>query len=307
MDKVEARVREMIRASDIPAEEATALQESLRYSIRMHTALTNDDELAVGATKIGGQPDLPLDTSWPEWRGAPLHFLAQIQLADIAAYDSDGELPHEGTLSFFFDYTNWGNRGREAEGSLAAVLYAPEGVALQRLLWPEAIDTLEQYAPLTVNSFTCELTAPEFDGPFIERFGYSLQWLYLPDELLPDGSYEAAVIARRIGDLMRDINKFLHDTYDSRGLVHRLLGYGDGIQGGVEYDWQRIAKAIAASGSATPAFSADKATDWRLLLQVDSDENGMTWGDFGSIYYGLPRQALVARDFSQTIVELQCT
>ncbi len=106
----------MIRASDIPAEVAAALQESLRYSIRMHTALASDDDLALGATKIGGRPDLPPDTSWPEWRGAPLNFLAQIQLADIAAYDPDGELPHEGTLSFFFDYTNWGKRGREAEG-----------------------------------------------------------------------------------------------------------------------------------------------------------------------------------------------
>ena len=59
MDEIEARVREMIRASDIPAEVAVALQDSLRYSIRMHTALASDDELALGATKIGGQPDLP--------------------------------------------------------------------------------------------------------------------------------------------------------------------------------------------------------------------------------------------------------
>ena len=106
---------------------------------------------------------------------------------------------------------------------------------------------------------------------------------------------------------MLDIYKFLHDTYDSRGLVHRLLGYGDGIQGGVEYDWQRVAKAITDSGVTALAFSEVEETDWRLLLQVDSDENGMTWGDVGRVYYGLPRQALSARDFSQTIADLQCT
>ena len=154
MDEIEARVREMIRASDIPAEVAIALQDSLRYSIRMHTALASDDELALGATKIGGQPDLPPGTSWPEWRGAPLNFLAQIRLADIAAYDPDDELPHEGMLSFFFDYTNWGKPGREAEGSLASVLYLPEGAPLQRLPWPEALPMRERYVPLAVTSFT---------------------------------------------------------------------------------------------------------------------------------------------------------
>ena len=106
---------------------------------------------------------------------------------------------------------------------------------------------------------------------------------------------------------MLDIDRFLHDTYDSRGLVHRLLGYGDGIQGGVESMWHWLAKEIAASGSATPAFSAIQETDWRLLLQVDSDENGMTLGDIGRLYDGLPRQALAVRDFSQTLAELQCT
>jgi hypothetical protein len=307
MDEIEALVREMIRVSDIPAEVAAALQDSLRYSIRMHTALASDDELALGATKIGGQPDLPLDTPWPEWRDAPLNLLAQIRLADIAAYDPDGELPHDGMLSFFFDYTNWGKPGRDAEGSLAMVLHIPEGEPLQRMAWPEKLPMRERYTPLAVTSFARELTAPESDGPFIERFGYSLQWLYWPDELLPEGSYEAAVIARRIGDLMTDIDEFLHDTYDSRGLAHRLLGYGYGIQGGVEFGWHWQAKELVATVSELPTFSTIQEADWRLLLQVDSDENGMTWGDVGRIYYGLPRQALAARDFSQTIAELQCT
>jgi uncharacterized protein YwqG len=86
-----------------------------------------------------------------------------------------------------------------------------------------------------------------------------------------------------------------------------LLGHADEIQYGVEYDRQRAAKAITESGFAQSVFSTIQATDWRLLLQVDSDENGMTWGDVGRIYYGLPRQALEARDYSQTIAELQCT
>lgn len=302
MDEIEARVREMIRTSDIPAEVATALQDSLRYSIRLHTALANEDELELGATKIGGRPDLPEDISWPDWRDAPLNFLAQIRLADIAAYDLNSRLPHEGTLSFFFDYTNWGKRGREAEGSLATVLHIPEDVTLQRLTWPDVLDVRERYTPLAVTSFAREVTAPGFESPIIEQCGFTLNSLYPPDD-----TSEHAMTARRIEDVMLAIDRFLHDTYDSRGCVHRLLGYGDDIQGAVESGWHRLAQEITASEPILPAFSAVQEVDWWLLLQVDSDENGMTWGDVGRIFYGLPRQALAARDFSQTIADLQCT
>jgi hypothetical protein len=256
----------------------------------------------LGAAKIGGQPDLPPDMSWSEWRGAPLNFLAQIRLADTAEYDPDGELPHEGMLSFFFDYTNWGKRGRDAEGSLAAVLHIPEGAALQRLQWPETLPMREHYAPHAVTSFVRELTAPDFESPIIEQFGYTLNSLYPSDDMS-----EHAMTARRIEDVMLAIDTYLHETYDSRGLVHRLLGYGDGIQGGVESSWHWLARQTAATEPTSPAFNAVQKVDWRLLLQVDSDVNGMTWGDVGRIYYGLPRQALAARDFGQTVAELQFT
>ena len=55
--------------------------------------------------------------------------------------------------------------------------------------------------------------------------------------------------ARRIEDVMLAIDTYLHETYDSRGLVYRLLGYGDGIQGGVESMWHWLAKEIIATGS----------------------------------------------------------
>jgi hypothetical protein len=302
MDEVEAHVREMIRASDIPAEVATALQDSLRYSIRLHTTLANDGQLALGATKIGGQPDLPQDLPWPEWHGAPFDFLAQIRLSDIAAYDPDGELPHEGMLSFFFDYTNWGKPGREEGGPLATVLYIPVDTPLERQSWPETLPMRERYAPLAVTSFSREVTAPDFESPIIERFGYTLNSLYPPDDMS-----EHAVTARRIEDVVLGIDTYLHEMQDSRGLVHRLLGYGDGIQGSVESSWHWLAGQITATKPELPAFSAIQATDWLLLLQVDSDVNGMTWGDVGRIYYGLPRQALAARDFSLVLAELQCT
>jgi len=49
------------------------------------------------------------------------------------------------------------------------------------------------------------------------------------------------------------------------------------------------------------------AEDWRLILQVDSDEDsGMMWGDVGMIYYWMRVQDLAARNFDRSWMILQC-
>lgn len=50
------------------------------------------------------------------------------------------------------------------------------------------------------------------------------------------------------------------------------------------------------------------ASEWRLLLQIDSDDNaGMMWGDVGRLYVWIRRDDLKRRDFSRAWVVLQCT
>ena len=93
-----------------------------------------DDVLPVGATKLGGRPDLPPGTAWPAHEARPLAFLAQIRLADVAPFDDGGMLPRDGLLSFFFDFLY------DPVGSLAwAVLHAPEEAPLVRTELPEGV------------------------------------------------------------------------------------------------------------------------------------------------------------------------
>jgi hypothetical protein len=266
MDETEERVREMICASEIPAKMAAALRDSLRYSTRMHTALASDDELALGATKIGGQPDLPPAMSWPEWRGAPLNVVAQIQLADIAAYDSDGELPHDGALSFFFDRTNWGKPGRDAEGSLATVLYRPVGAVVQRLPWTDALDARERYAPLAVASSTRELSLPDFEGPFIERAGYA--WESISGR---NAIPEARATAVRILALLSRITEYVRGASGLKGSVHRVLGHADELPFAIEYDWQGLAQTILCPDlciQRSARFSKLIGGCWRRWIQI---------------------------------------
>ncbi len=54
-----------------------------------------------GASKIGGLPNLPKDMDWPLCAGEPLLFLAQIDLAEAAPFDSSRLLPPSGFFWFF--------------------------------------------------------------------------------------------------------------------------------------------------------------------------------------------------------------
>ena len=62
-------------------------------------------------SKFGGTPYLPKDFVWPIYEGkpseniskAPLAFLAQINLEELAPFDKEGLLPKKGMLYFFYD------------------------------------------------------------------------------------------------------------------------------------------------------------------------------------------------------------
>ena len=54
-------------------------------------------------TRFGGDPDLPADAPWPEWKTGPLAFVCQIALDELAPLESEGALPTAGSLAFFYD------------------------------------------------------------------------------------------------------------------------------------------------------------------------------------------------------------
>ncbi|MBY3064787.1 DUF1963 domain-containing protein [Rhizobium laguerreae] len=88
------------------------------------------EEAPLGASRIGGGPDLPPDM-WPSnSRGMRHPFLMQINLAEIqAACGPMQPLPDEGLLSFFV----------HGDGLLLDVVYTPPGALLVRHPMTEAI------------------------------------------------------------------------------------------------------------------------------------------------------------------------
>jgi uncharacterized protein YwqG len=98
--------------------------------------------------------------------------------------------------------------------------------------------------------------------------------------------------------------------------MHHLLGYADPIQDGrMDLQCQLITHGLSLGHD---SYFEDPrrlelergASDWRLLLQIDTDAGdegfGSMWGDAGRIYYWIQRQALEARSFDHCWLVLQC-
>lgn len=63
------------------------------------------EKLPLGASRIGGLPDLPPGFPWPTSSGKKLPFIAQFQLSELPA--SEGiQLPRDGHLYFFAEYSD---------------------------------------------------------------------------------------------------------------------------------------------------------------------------------------------------------
>jgi uncharacterized protein YwqG len=88
------------------------------------------------------------------------------------------------------------------------------------------------------------------------------------------------------------------DDMQAPSPVHQMAGYPAPIQGDdMELDCQKIVHS---------QWTVADAANWRLLLQLDSDDDaGMMWGDIGRLYFWIHEKDALAGDFSKIWVILQ--
>ena len=137
-----------------------------------------DARLGLAATKLGGRPDLRARSRWPSREGRPLSFVAQINLAQVAALDSSGLLPRAGLLSFFY-----GDPAAPLEPDLCEVVFSEPGTPLGRRESPDELADHERYAAVALRP-EAELSLPPAPPSFLseeERDAY--QWKL--EELAP--------------------------------------------------------------------------------------------------------------------------
>ncbi|WP_439627896.1 DUF1963 domain-containing protein [Gemmata sp.] len=136
-----------------------------RPAVNFVAKRTAEAKIPVGASKFGGGPDLPAGAKWPVYRGAPLSFLAQINLAELAPSPACRELPSSGVLSVFCYYDP--DEGNDAfpKGSWK-LLHFPDASKLTRNLPPEV-----SFSPCRLVFTEC-LTVPDPDSPWNKTIGF---------------------------------------------------------------------------------------------------------------------------------------
>ena len=220
---------------------------------------------------LGGTPAAALGKPWPTWQGQPLDFLAQLDLAAVAAAGGPDWLPPTGILLFFYGPDErWGFDPAD-RGSAVVMLAEPGTPPAASSAYP--LRYLEPVAGLSYPR--ADRLAGRFDDESDADWDEALDFA-TPDEP-----------------------------------AHQIGGYPDPVQNDdMELECQLASNGIDVGTPAGYKSAAAKqlesgSSDWRLLLQIDSDDDHM-WGDLGKIYFWIREQDARAGDFSGIWLVLQC-
>ncbi|MEL6408305.1 MAG: YwqG family protein [Chloroflexota bacterium] len=259
-----------------------------RPSIRVQTTRVEDEgELAIGQSKLGGRPDLPKEVDWvveetQKGEQVSLPFMGQINLADVAPYNIDNQLPNRGILYFFTGA--WHVPPRE-QGS---VLYYDGALsALERKPFPDDLPPTPPYEWSDHRFDPCAMT-------------------FIPEMNLNFDSIEDLPLYPNEGARYDKYDLYMSTNYRNRKKgfplsVNRLLG--------VPHDMPLECQLIAEVGkpyNVTPeqrAKAKKRKSEWQLLFQVGSDENAnMMWSDMGTICFYIRKKDLAERKFDDVCV-----
>lgn len=278
------------------------LQPVLRNTIRLYQKATDESNIVIGQTKIGGRPDLPNGINWvtetnivetitkkllffktkkEETITKPLAFIAQINLSETGPFDKESLLPKTGLLYFFYSAEQevWGFDYKD-KNKFKVFYWDGDLRELKRTDFPDDLPTYSRFKSCSVD-IKSEVSLPSYQHEVYEDF------------------------------LDGEDDKFWDEVYNG-GNLNKLLGYSDNIQGEMELECELVTNGLYCgdpSGYNDPRAKAlePNAKNWRLLLQIDSnEENDMMWGDCGRLYFWIKKEDLLNKQFDRSWFSLQC-
>jgi len=256
--------------------------------IGMQLVKDPSDYATLGQSRLGGIPDVAPGFVWPRFSGRPLSLIAQINCAEANKFDPDESLPRSGVLHFFYPAEGdqpWGFDPNDKGG--AVVLFTQSD-----LLAPADVPAdLEATSILPCHGIAFR--------PYAS--------LPAPDS----ASYLSLGMSDVQAEAYRSVSSGLPGDWVPRQPAHILLGHAHEMSG-MQLRCQLVTHGLYCgneSGYNDPKAKELEpgATDWRLLLQIDSDDdlNGM-WGDAGMIYFWIRRADLQQQRFDHTWTILEC-
>jgi hypothetical protein len=239
------------------------------------------EEIPVGASRIGGLPDMPKSLAWPMWREVPHTFIAQINLAELSDIAERRHLPPAGHLFFFY----------EAESGF----------------YQEVPDCLGSWSVLY--SVEPPISMPEDEAGDAEwisqprsaclRLTFSELWT------VPQGD---SIWCQLPMDDWSAVESFMEDFYRRHNVPmwfkHQMFGFADWMgHGEDEVQCELIRRGLPRYETPPESLETEireAAKDWLLLFQVNDEglRRSVAFGDVGAMFYWIRRSDLERRDFS---------
>jgi uncharacterized protein YwqG len=234
---------------------------------------------------FGGEPNLPPDLGWPEKGGIKLGFLARLSLGEIQQAHTVPWLPQSGALLFFYDLQKqpWGFDPKDRGGF--AVVLAPDLPAL---------------ASSANRSPDANVSPIAFRNVSFRRI-----------DVVPSDS--GSVRAMELTELEWETLEAIEQADFGGKPKHQVSGNPSPVQG----NYMDLECQLASNGvycGAPEGYKSARALElesgkenWRLLFQVDSDDDlGVMWGDAGMLYYWIEEQEALKGNFTNAWLILQC-
>lgn len=290
------------------------------------------DEPNIGASKIGGAPDLPPEFDWPIRPRDP----EEAERCRKAALTPDDKLR--------WMKPEQRQRFRAKNAALSEYYDRPAKLPFLAQLNFAQLNPHKEFEELPDTGMLYlfyEIETQPWGYEPSHASGSSVSWCDFPTDLLERTHMDDPSLTNELSNFViapRALSGFpivypIHSEEDEvRALAlsfdqedeyaewcsdqqeypdHRLLGHPNIIQSEMKSECAMVAAGYNC-GNGVPHRNSESAKllkstkQWRLLMQVDSEDDIM-WGDSGMLYLWIREDDLLARRFEKVIVILQCS
>jgi uncharacterized protein YwqG len=264
-----------------------------RPSVRLRPSRTRMDRMAMGRSRLGGLPDLPMGMEWPRWDQGPLTPMAVLNLADIAKVMPSSPLPSGGWLVFWFDTFNQPIGFSPADRGGYRVDYIPEKAKLYRPSIPA--DFRRDHDEPTAKVYEACSVDPKMIMTMPPYQDIEASTLGLPFE--------------QVGDYITLLERWVKRHGENNGSI--VLGHPYVEQNEMRTQCQYVYAGFKYGPVSARAFKkliAPGINDWTLLAQFGPEPKAPSWmfGDVGNLYYWIRQQDLEAGRFDAVVGTWQC-
>lgn len=266
------------------------IQDLIKPTIGIKTKSKADNEIGIGISKIGGNPDLPKDFKWPKYENEYLTFCAQYNLSELNKYDLQNELPKRG-MFYVFVFIDKDYPGFISKESSYKLIYIENTKNIERTEFPK------EY-----------FLEGKFKSAKIEYFEYYT----FPH----NGNYKIKKYEEKYKNFdyfHENLNEFIDNlTNQETDNYNQVLGEDRSVQSSVVLDFasNKLNIKTIEDYQSKKAEIEEISKKYRILLQLDCNDRNSDLSRFGGsmvIYFGIKPENLENKKIENVIMAFQGT